>query len=40
MLEKHQPATLGAASRLRGVRDADVTSLLVYLRSQTKKKAA
>lgn len=40
MLEKHQPATLGAASRLRGVRDADVTSLLVHSRSQMKKKAA
>jgi tRNA uridine 5-carboxymethylaminomethyl modification enzyme len=32
MLTKARPATLGAAQRLRGVRDSDVTALLVHLR--------
>ena len=31
-LETARPASLGAASRLRGVRDSDVTALLVHLR--------
>ena len=31
-LERARPMTLGAAKRLRGVRDSDVTALLVYLR--------
>lgn len=31
-LQKAQPASLGAASRLRGVRDSDVTALLIHLR--------
>jgi tRNA uridine 5-carboxymethylaminomethyl modification enzyme len=34
MLEKSQPATLGAAQRLRGVRDSDITALLIYLKSK------
>ena len=33
-LENAQPGSLGAASRLRGVRDSDVTALLVHLRRQ------
>ena len=32
MLERGRPATLGAAQRLRGVRDSDVTALLVHLK--------
>lgn len=32
MLEKGRPATLGAAGRLRGVRDSDVAALLVHLK--------
>lgn len=32
MLVRAQPATLGAAQRLRGVRDSDVAALLVHLR--------
>jgi len=31
-LERVRPMTLGAAQRLRGVRDSDVTALLVYLK--------
>lgn len=31
-LEGAQPMTLGAAQRLRGVRDSDVTALLIYLK--------
>jgi tRNA uridine 5-carboxymethylaminomethyl modification enzyme len=31
-LERGRPATLGAAQRLRGVRDSDVTALLVHLK--------
>jgi tRNA uridine 5-carboxymethylaminomethyl modification enzyme len=34
MLERAKPATLGAAQRLRGVRDSDVTALLVHLKRQ------
>jgi tRNA uridine 5-carboxymethylaminomethyl modification enzyme len=34
MLENSRPSTLGAAQRLRGVRDSDVTALLVYLKSK------
>jgi tRNA uridine 5-carboxymethylaminomethyl modification enzyme len=33
-LERGRPATLGAAQRLRGVRDSDVSALLVYLRTR------
>ncbi len=32
MLERGRPATLGAAQRLRGVRDSDITALLVHLK--------
>jgi len=32
MLARGRPATLGAAQRLRGVRDSDVTALLVHLK--------
>lgn len=32
MLERAKPATLGAAQRLRGVRDSDVTALLVHMK--------
>jgi tRNA uridine 5-carboxymethylaminomethyl modification enzyme len=32
-LERARPATLGAAQRLRGVRDSDVAALLVHLRT-------
>jgi tRNA uridine 5-carboxymethylaminomethyl modification enzyme len=31
-LERGRPATLGAAQRLRGVRDSDITALLVHLK--------
>lgn len=34
MLEKSKPATLGAAQRLRGVRDSDITALLIFLKSK------
>jgi tRNA uridine 5-carboxymethylaminomethyl modification enzyme len=34
MLEKSRPATLGAAQRLRGVRDSDITALLIHLKSR------
>ena len=34
MLEKSRPATLGAAQRLRGVRDSDIAALLIYLKSR------
>jgi tRNA uridine 5-carboxymethylaminomethyl modification enzyme len=34
MLEKSRPATLGAAQRLRGVRDSDITALLIFLKSK------
>ena len=37
-LERHQPASLGAASRLRGVRDSDVTALLVYVKAQSNRR--
>jgi len=33
-LESARPATLGAAQRLRGMRDSDVTALLVYLKTR------
>jgi tRNA uridine 5-carboxymethylaminomethyl modification enzyme len=33
-LEQFKPLTLGAAQRLRGVRDSDVSALLVYLKGQ------
>jgi tRNA uridine 5-carboxymethylaminomethyl modification enzyme len=32
VLDRARPATLGAAQRLRGVRDSDVTALLVHLK--------
>ena len=34
MLEKSRPATLGAAQRLRGVRDSDINALLIHLKSK------
>jgi tRNA uridine 5-carboxymethylaminomethyl modification enzyme len=34
-LERGRPATLGAAQRMRGVRDSDVAALLVHLRART-----
>ncbi len=33
-LSRHRPATLGAAQRLRGVRDSDITALLVHLKTR------
>ncbi len=36
-LERGRPATLGAAQRLRGVRDSDVTALLVYCKIGVKR---
>ncbi len=33
-LDRARPATLGAAQRLRGVRDSDVTALLVHLKTR------
>ncbi len=33
-LERSRPATLGAAGRLRGVRDSDVAALLVHLKTR------
>jgi tRNA uridine 5-carboxymethylaminomethyl modification enzyme len=39
-LERGRPATLGAAQRLRGVRDSDVSALLVYLRTRAPGAAA
>jgi tRNA uridine 5-carboxymethylaminomethyl modification enzyme len=35
VLERWQPATLGAAQRLRGIRDSDVVALLVHLKART-----
>ena len=40
VLQKQKPITLGAASRMRGVRDSDVTALLVHLRARTVKQQA
>jgi len=34
VLLRHRPATLGAAQRLRGVRDSDVTALLVHVKAR------
>ncbi len=34
MLEKSRPNTLGVAQRLRGVRDSDITALLIFLKSK------
>ena len=39
-LDRGRPATLGAAQRLRGVRDSDVSALLVYLRTRAPAPAA
>ena len=36
ILKRHQPATLGAAQRIRGVRDSDVTALLIYAKMHGK----
>ena len=36
-LLKHKPTTLGAAQRLRGVRDSDLAALLVYAKTQSKR---
>lgn len=33
ILEKIQPATIGAAQRLRGIRDSDLTALLVHVKT-------
>jgi tRNA uridine 5-carboxymethylaminomethyl modification enzyme len=35
VLHRSRPATLGAAQRLRGVRDSDVTALLVHVKRRT-----
>jgi tRNA uridine 5-carboxymethylaminomethyl modification enzyme len=35
-LAKAEPATVGAAQRLRGVRDSDVAALLVHLKSRSR----
>lgn len=37
MLRKNRPATLGAAARLRGVRDSDLTALLVFCKQRGSK---
>jgi tRNA uridine 5-carboxymethylaminomethyl modification enzyme len=34
ILEKSRPSTLGAAQRLRGVRDSDIAALLIHLKSR------
>ncbi|HKI59359.1 MAG TPA: tRNA uridine-5-carboxymethylaminomethyl(34) synthesis enzyme MnmG [Trueperaceae bacterium] len=34
VLVRHAPATLGAAQRLRGVRDSDLTALLVHMKTR------
>ena len=39
-LERARPATVGAAQRLRGVRDSDVAALLVHLRSKQREHVA
>ena len=36
MLKRHRPATLGAAQRIRGVRDSDVTALLIHAKTHSK----
>ena len=36
MLLRHQPKTLGAAQRIRGVRDSDVTALLIHTKTQAR----
>ena len=38
-LKKYQPNTLGAAQRIRGVRDSDVNALLVFVKLGTKQQA-
>jgi tRNA uridine 5-carboxymethylaminomethyl modification enzyme len=40
MLEKSRPATLGAAQRLRGVRDSDIAALLIHLKSRNVSREA
>jgi tRNA uridine 5-carboxymethylaminomethyl modification enzyme len=35
MLEKSRPATLGAAQRLRGVRDSDIAALLIHMKTRS-----
>jgi tRNA uridine 5-carboxymethylaminomethyl modification enzyme len=32
-LRRHRPATLGAAGRLRGVRESDIAALLIHLKA-------
>lgn len=39
-MTKAAPATVGAAQRLRGVRDSDVAALLVHLRSHSRDRVA
>ena len=36
MLLRYQPKTLGAAQRIRGVRDSDVTALLIHTKTQAR----
>ena len=36
MLKRHRPTTLGAAQRIRGVRDSDVTALLIHAKTHGK----
>lgn len=38
VLERQRPSTLGAAQRLRGVRDSDVTALLIHVKSRGRAK--
>lgn len=35
VLERSKPATLGAAQRLRGIRDSDISALLIYLKTKS-----
>ncbi|MFA5595737.1 MAG: tRNA uridine-5-carboxymethylaminomethyl(34) synthesis enzyme MnmG [Trueperaceae bacterium] len=39
-LQRAEPASLGAAQRVRGVRDSDVTALLVHLKTRRAPRAA
>ena len=38
-LKKHKPDTLGAAGRLRGVRDSDLTALLIHTKNVSRETA-
>ena len=40
MLKRQNPVSVGAAGRLRGVRDSDITALLVHVKTQKRGKSA